>query len=146
MVKIEGTSTYAASRLRKKTSSKKTPDSFSIEGQSSASESSSAQDAQSPQEIASLTQLMSLQEVTTQDPNHKKILDDGESILQSLDSLQTQILSGKISKASLTKIVSMTGSLPAIADPNLKAIIAEIRQRAMIEIAKIEMSTGESIL
>jgi len=62
-------------------------------------------------------------------------------ILESLEKLQNEILAGAISKRSLEHIVTMTTALPAqISNPNLKQVIAEIKQRAMVEIAKIEMS------
>ncbi len=147
MVKIDGMTTYSATRLRKKGDTKRaSTKSFSVDTATNTPASVDIAGPQSPEEIASISQLMSLQEVTGSDHQQKQAMQSGESILQSLDQLQNQILTGHISKAGLKRILDLTNAVPQITDPNLKQIIAEIRQRAMIEIAKIEVSTGEDIL
>lgn len=144
MVKIDGVGGYSPTRVRKKDSVKgKSSDTFDVKQTPLDAGVTRTSPVKSAEEIASVTQLMSLQEITASDPNKKKIVKNGESILDSLEQLQTQILSGTISKSALTQIISMTNSTPQIMDPHLKQIIAEIRQRAMIEIAKIEMSSGD---
>ncbi len=140
MVKIETIKTYAPSRLKRaaKSGSQST---FSVSGEGAGSAQTTATNApQSAAEMASLSQLMQIQEVSERDASTKRTVSQGEMILESLEKLQNENLAGAVSKRSLEHIVSVTTSLPAqIADPNLKQVIAEIKQRAMVEIAKIEM-------
>mgnify|MGYP005996842387 CR=1 FL=1 len=140
MLKIDTTRAYGAiSRLKKKG---KSTSSFDVQGKSMGSSSSAVGTSQSAGEIESLSQLMQIQEVGERHSNSKQAKVSGEAILLSLEKLQNEILVGAISRQSLDHIVSMTQTLPSqISDPNLKQVIAEIKQRAMIEIAKIEMGT-----
>lgn len=139
MIKIESVKTYAPSRLKKKGQSTATS-AFDVGSSGDTEISSGVGTPQSAAEIASLSQLMQLQEVSERDQESRRAAVRGEAILESLERLQNEILTGQISKASLNHIVTVTDTLPArISDPNLKQVIAEIKQRAMIEITKIEM-------
>ena len=141
MVKIETVKTYAPSRLKRAAKSA-SQSAFSVSGEGASSDQTSAANApQSVAEMASLSQLMQIQEVGERNSSSKRTVAQGEMILESLERLQNEILAGTISKRSLEHIVNVTTTLPAqIGDPNLKQVIAEIKQRAMVEIAKIEMS------
>jgi hypothetical protein len=147
MVKIENISSYAMTARLKKKESAKDKTGFSISA--SASDTPETPFISAPQsagEVASLTTLMHIQEVGERDANSKQAFVAGESILKSLEKLQNEILVGAISKQSLEHIVSMTKTLPTnIMNPQLNQIIAEIKQRAMVELAKIEMSTQSSL-
>lgn len=143
MVKIDTVTAYGpTNRLRKKERDKGNA-TFSVAASSPDNlESSYVASPQSAGEIASLASLMQIQEVGERDANTRQATLAGESILKSLEKLQNEILMGAISKRSLEHIVSMTNALPSqIINPDLNQIIAEIKQRAMIELAKIEMST-----
>lgn len=140
MVKIDGLKTYTPSRL-KKANKPRSSASFSVGGSNANLEASLVSTLQSPAEIASLSQLMQIQEVGDREGSSKQTVAQGEMILESLEKLQNEILAGAISKKSLEHIVTITDTLPSnISNPNLKQVIAEIKQRAMVEIAKIEMS------
>ncbi|HBN22117.1 MAG TPA: hypothetical protein DD412_02620 [Holosporales bacterium] len=141
MVKIETVKTYAPSRLKRATKSG-SQSAFTVSGEGTGAAQTSMTNApQSAAEMASLSQLMQIQEVGERDASAKRTAAQGEMILESLEKLQNEILAGAISKRSLEHIVSVTTTLPAqINNPNLKQVIAEIKQRAMVEIAKIEMS------
>ena len=142
MVKIDAVKTYAPPRLKKANKSS-SQSAFTVgEGTGGAAQATAANTSQSAAEIASLSQLTQIQEVGERDTSAKKTVLQGEMILESLEKLQNEILAGAISRKSLEHIVSVANTLPAqISDPNLKQVIAEIKQRAMVEIAKIEMST-----
>ncbi|NCP62221.1 MAG: hypothetical protein GW748_02785 [Alphaproteobacteria bacterium] len=141
MVKIETITTYAPSRFRRAAKSG-SPSAFTVSGSEGEEARASVMSApQSSAEMASLSQLMQIQEIGERDASAKRTVVQGEMILESLEKLQNEILAGAISKRSLEHIVTMTTALPAqISNPNLKQVIAEIKQRAMVEIAKIEMS------
>lgn len=141
MVKIETVKTYAPSRLKRAAKSG-SQSAFTVSGEGDAAAKTNAASApQSMAEIASLSQLMQIQEVGERNSSTKRTLAQGEMILESLEALQNEILAGAISKKSLEKIVTVTTTLPIQnGDPKLKQVIAEIKQRAMVEIAKIEMS------
>ncbi len=140
MVKIEAIKTYTPSRLKKANKSS-SQSAFTVGGEGDEAQTSAANAPQSVAEMASLSQLMQIQEIGERDASAKRTVAQGEMILASLEKLQNEILAGAISKKSLENIVSVTNTLPAqISNPNLKQVIAEIKQRAMVEIAKIEMS------
>ncbi len=140
MVKIDTVNAYGATSQLRKKDKPRTKSTFSVAGGTADSASSAVGSPQSVAEIASLSQLMQIQEVGERDSNTKQALTGGESILASLEKLQNEILGGSISKHSLEHIVSMTNTLPTqISDSTLKQVIAQIKQRALVEIAKIEM-------
>ena len=146
MVKIDGVQAYqATSRLRKKdkASSAKGGAGFSVSdsGVGVSSVASGPGEMDSASEVASLSQLMALQEVDGVDPEARRALDQGEDALKTLEVLQNEILGGRISKTSLDRIVTVVSKLSKESlDPHLGDIVAQIKQRAMIEVAKIEMS------
>ena len=141
MVKIETIHAYGATSRLKKKDRPQSKSAFKVDGEADGAASNAVGTPQSAAEIASLSQLMQIQEVGGRDANEKQAQTSGEAILASLEKLQNEILVGSISKRSLEHIVTMTNTLPTqIADPNLRQVIAEIKQRAMVEIAKIEMS------
>ncbi len=140
MVKIDTVNAYGATSRLKQKDKPRAKSAFNVEGDADGSAASAVGTPQSAAEIASLSQLMQIQEVGERDSNTKQAMVSGEAILASLEKLQNEILVGSISKHSLEHIVSMTNTLPAqISDPSLRQVIAEIKQRAMVEIAKIEM-------
>lgn len=147
MVKIDGPRPFSPSKLSKKEGAKsKTNNSFSLNQSESTDQATSSTSINSVKDTGSLSQLMSLQEVGDEQTRNQKAIHDSESILSSLEQLQNQILSGQISKDRLSQIIRLTETLPKSLEPQLLAIVAEIKQRAMIEVAKIEMSTGQSFL
>ena len=147
MVKIDGPRPFSPSKLSKKDGAKsKTKDTFSLSSSETSGEHVSAASVNSTKNVGSLSQLMSLQEVGDEQTRNQKAINDSETILNSLERLQNQILSGCISKTGLSQIIRLADTLPQSLDPKLLAIVAEIKQRAMIEVAKIEMSTGQSLL
>lgn len=140
MVKIDTVNAYGATSQLRKKDKPRAKSAFTVAGDSAGSAPRAVETPQSAAEMASLSQLMQIQEVGERDSNSQQALAGGESILASLEKLQNEILGGAISKSSLEKIASMTNTLPAqITDPNLKQVVEAIKQRALVEIAKIEM-------
>ena len=140
MVKIDTVNAYGAVSSLKKKDKPRAKSAFNVEGEAEGGAADAVGTPQSAAEIASLSQLMQIQEVGERDANTKQAMVSGEAILASLEKLQNEILTGTVSKRSLEHIVSMTNTLPSqISDANIRQFIAEIKQRAMVEIAKIEM-------
>jgi|GEM_PF-4811614 len=130
MTKIETTSSAQKATLRRLT---KTGSS------SSASFSPSLGEMNSPDESAQVSgpvpasSLFLLQEVSERETakNH------GDKILNMLDRLRFSLLSGDIQDTHLFSLKAYLISQNAVcSEPRLKAVLAEIEQRANIELAK----------
>ncbi|MFN7039013.1 MAG: flagellar assembly protein FliX, partial [Alphaproteobacteria bacterium] len=87
-----------------------------------------------------INSLFMLQEVTedTSDLTEKS-KQMGKKLLDALDSLKIDLLSGRYSKNNLQSLLSATSKqLNFNIDPNLKNILREIETRAAVELAKLE--------
>ncbi len=144
MVKIEGVQTYQATKIRKKNkpSSAKGGSEFMVSsGAPDASSVVAQTDVESASEIASIGQLMALQEVDDINSEGRRSLEKGENALKTLELLQNEILCGRVSRLSLDRIIAVVKTMSKdTLDPHLSDVVAQIKQRAMVEVAKIEMS------
>ena len=92
-------------------------------------------------EVATLSVLTQLQEITGQSYAPQSYVSYAEEILESLDCLHLDILAGGVSQHTLQKISSLlSGEISLPEDPKIREILGLIRQRAEVELAKIEMS------
>lgn len=71
----------------------------------------------------------------------KEAVDTSHRLLDDLENLRVKILSGNISESDLWAINDRFNLLESqTIDPNLNEIVLEIRTRAAVEMAKLEMS------
>ena len=138
-MKIEALKTYSAARPKKTIKSGKgSAFQVNLDPESAAA---GITHSQSQAEVASLSGLMQLQEIRKGSASKADAMAGGEAVLKSLENLQNDILRGTISKTSLERIAMLAEQLPLkTEDPQLQGVLAEIKQRAMVELAKIEMS------
>jgi Class II flagellar assembly regulator. len=138
-MKIEALKTYTVSRSKKATKAGK---GAAFEVNSNAESSAEGiTSSRNQAEVASLSSLMQLQEIRKGSATKAEAMAGGEAVLKSLENLQSDILRGTISKTSLERIAMLTEQLPLKTDdPHLQSVLAEIKQRALVELAKIEMS------
>jgi hypothetical protein len=139
MVKVDTLKTYGAtgSRTGRKGG---TASSFALGGPSS--ETSSVSSGFDVKDTVSISGLLYLQEVTDRLPQERlALLSYADAMLEALERLQMDILEGNVTYQSLSKIKErLENHPPASDDPRLYEIVAQIIQRAAIEMAKWEVS------
>jgi len=82
--------------------------------------------------------LLALQEVPDSLARHAKARRRGEALLEELDQLRLDLLTGSLPKARLERLVALaTVQRDRIDDPRLAEIIEEIELRAAVELAKL---------
>jgi hypothetical protein len=87
---------------------------------------------------ASLAALLSVQEAESATERASRGKARAEDMLNELDKLQAGLLSGRIDKAGLERLVALAAARrPSIDDPRLAAVLDEIDLRAQVELAKL---------
>lgn len=89
--------------------------------------------------LAALSGLLALQEAeTVPDVREREARRRGRAVLAALSSLQRALLGGGDPGASATRLAATVASMTGSADPVLDAILAAIKLRAMVEVARRE--------
>ncbi len=100
-----------------------------------ANQTAAASDVIAP---AAMSSLLALQEVPEEYLNRKKLLQQGNNMLDTLDKLHRQLLMGPITFQTLRNIEQeIATQKQAVDDPKLLEIISEIELRAAVEAAKL---------
>ena len=90
---------------------------------------------------SSLSGILSLQEVSEDEIRRKKIIQHGNSMLDSLENLRRQILLGTLSLDTLQNIEkNLKLQRQIINDPRLMMVLDDIELRTAVELAKLEMA------
>ncbi len=131
----------ASDNIKKRSSAAKTGDFASIlnlaEGDDTPQTSSSNEIISS----SSLSGMLALQEVSEEEIRRKKLLKQGDDILDSLEQLRRRLLLGTLSMQTLHDITKhLNQRKQMVNDPQLIAIIDDIELRAAVELAKLEMA------
>lgn len=88
---------------------------------------------------SALNNLLALQEISEEDIHRKKLVQQGNNMLDTLEQLRRQLLVGSLPPQVLLDISRQISlQKQAVSDPRLGAIIDEIELRAAVELAKIE--------
>ncbi len=88
-----------------------------------------------------LSGMLVLQEVSEEEIRRKKLIKQGESMLDSLEHLRRKLLLGSLPMDVLNNIRSnLSIQRQSVADPHLLAIMDEIELRTAVELAKLEMA------
>jgi len=91
--------------------------------------------------------LFALQEVSDDEIVRKKMIKQGENLLDTLENLRRGLLLGNMPMSSLRDIEQKIAAKRAgFNDPKLTAILDEIELRAAVEIAKLEMAIQRNIV
>lgn len=106
-----------------------------------------AEGSYSPQETsevahaASLGGLLALQEISEEERKRERLVKQGKTMLDTLDTLRQRLLMGEIPAHMLSSLsASLSTQKEGVSDPRLLAIIEEIELRVAVELAKLEMS------
>jgi hypothetical protein len=90
-------------------------------------------------QVGALGALLTAQEVDDPTERNRRAARHGNGILDQLDELRFEILSGNVSKARLERLSALLAAGREVAeDPRLAEAIAEIELRAAVELAKLE--------
>ncbi len=86
------------------------------------------------------SQEVSFESVNPDDRHHKQFIQWGSDILDLLENVRLDLLSGRLSEVRIRNILSLIDgkSKHKINDPQLEALINDIEVRATVELAKLE--------
>ncbi len=86
--------------------------------------------------VAPVDAILALQGV--EDPlfAKKKAIRHGQSMLEMLEQMQSDLLIGRVSEGSLNKLLALVQQAKNKSDPKLDALISDIELRARVELAK----------
>lgn len=88
---------------------------------------------------SALNNLLALQEISEEDIKRKKLVQQGNNLLDTLEQLRRRLLSGTISPhllLDLSRQITMQKQMSD--DPKVNEIIEDIELRAAVELAKIQ--------
>ncbi len=98
---------------------------------------SKAQAAGPLQSGAGIDAILALQGVEDPLVAKKRAVKHGQSMLDTLEEMKTDLLSGKISEGRLNRLMALVTRARQQADPDLDALIDDIELRAKVELAKL---------
>ncbi len=84
----------------------------------------------------SLDALLALQSVEDPLLKKKKIVRRGTQLLDTLEEIKTDVLTGRVSESRLNQLMAVLGQAREKADPRLDALLDDIELRARVELAK----------
>lgn len=88
---------------------------------------------------AALNNLLALQEISEEDIQRRKLQQQGNNMLDSLENLRSQLLSGVVPLATLQDLDrQLFIQKQFVSDPRLNEIIADIELRVAVERAKLQ--------
>jgi hypothetical protein len=91
--------------------------------------------------ITAVDTLIALQEVPDSVTGRAKAARRGRDMLDLLDDVRDGMLTGSVSRATLTRLVSLVGEKREdFVDPGLAAVLDEIDLRARVELAKLNFA------
>ncbi len=108
----------------------------------SGAEESGAVSATGDVAAAALSNLLALQEISEEDIQRRKLVQQGKTMLEVLENLRRQLLIGTLPPHLLQDLNrQLSLHRQKTADPQLNALIEDIELRAAVELAKLEMAT-----
>jgi hypothetical protein len=84
----------------------------------------------------SLDALLALQAVEDPLLKKKKLVRRGTQLLDTLEEMKADVLSGRVSEGRLNHLMAVLGQAREKADPRLDALLDDIELRARVELAK----------
>lgn len=110
---------------------------------SEAAESAAPSSASDVKATAAMSNLLALQEISEEDVQRRKAISQGHSMLDELEKLRRQLLTGGVPAQTLADISrQLSLQKQQIMDPMLTAIIEDIELRTAVELAKLEMAAA----
>lgn len=98
-------------------------------------------DAKDTQVVNTVNSLLFLQEIDDYSKDKAKLVEYGDKIIESLNCLRFDLLSGRLSEESIRRLKALIDSKqPQFQFEDIQNVINEIRLRLEIELAKIEVN------
>lgn len=85
---------------------------------------------------AGIGALLALQAVEDPLLKKKKLVRRGRSLLDALDAIKADLLTGRVGESHLNQIMALIGQAREDGDPGLAALLDDIELRARVELAK----------
>jgi hypothetical protein len=130
-VRIEGSYRYAAPT---RANGRATGAGFRIEDGAATRE---ARGAGAAAETPAIDALLALQAVEDPLLSRKKTIRRGRALLDVLDEIKADLLSGRVGEGRLNALIALLGQARDASDPRLEALIEDIELRARVELAKL---------
>lgn len=93
---------------------------------------------------AAVNNMLSLQEVSEEDARRKKLAQQGNNMLESLEKLRKQLLTGAVPTHTLQELSrQLSVKKQSVSDPALTALIDDIELRVAVELAKLEKAVQD---
>ncbi len=142
MIKVEGGNSVGSTGSTKKSEKKGSASgaSFSsfLTGASEAEESALVDNTAAMGGVNALFMTQMVDETDVDKEKRRKLIKRGESILDKLEKLRQDLLTGVISKGELIELAQFVrAAREKPTDPRLSAILDEIELRAEVELAKL---------
>ena len=137
MVKITPSGVYQT-QFGKSNKTKRSGSSFSIGDGEGASESSKTGSAGASDAVQGIDALLMLQAVEERRHSRKQQIEYGHDLLDDLEALKIDILSGRLSRDRLNALIGKLVARQNSGDAKLDALIDDIELRARVELAKLE--------
>jgi len=103
--------------------------------------------ASAPTPTAAISNLLALQEISEEDVHRRKLVQQGQNMVDVLERLRNQLLTGMISPAMIQELTrNIKLQKQVVNDPQLMAIVKDIELRAAVELAKLEMAQARQEL
>lgn len=94
--------------------------------------------------VNNVSALLSLQEVTTSPAQTREAIQNGNQLLDTLETLRLGLLTGSVPLTLLEEMESLVADIRAASvDPALEDILSEIELRSAVELAKLEQAQKE---
>lgn len=140
-MRVGGVSSSMAAQIRKAEKSQASGFALPASEAGNASQTSASSRTAPTSNIAMMQSILALQSVPDPLERKRRAQKRANNILDELEELKMEILSGTISPQRLGKLTQLLNATKEeIDDEYLKAIIEDIELRAEVELAKIEMS------
>ena len=139
-VKIEGVGTTAARSVKRRSDKKATKGQGSFSTQSLTTMTSSQASAELPS-VQGVDSLLATQEMPERQWQHRQSYQRGQEMLEGLDCLRLEILSGGVPLSRLKTLQQQLNQKGAgVLNSELKKICELIEQRLAVEVAKLEQA------
>lgn len=99
--------------------------------------SQEASRAGTPSQVSGIDSILSLQEVPDSLSPRKKALKKGHDMLDVLEKMKIELLTGQISRSRGEALLRMLETKSELEDESVTSVLAEIELRARVELAKL---------
>lgn len=130
-----------AKKIKRSSASDETAFSSALSDVLAAEETAHSTPLQATQPLANMSALLGAQEVNEAETQRRRAINQGKFTLDILEKLRDALLSGHIPTNTLKQLENMVRQERLQSnDPRLNEVLDDIELRAMVEIAKLEMS------